>query len=247
MKYVTISNAAPENNFSLLFMKISVIVPAYNEEKYIARTLESLSNQLEKPDEVIVVDNNSTDQTRQIVEKFPFVKILSESKQGMIHARNAGCDAAQSEIIARCDADTILPENWIAHIKQNFLTQPIDALSGPVLFNELQNEIPYASHIYFDFLKLIMKHHVLLGPNMAFTRKIWLKVRDLLCTEDKNVHEDTDLALHIHEVGGKITIDKELVVYTSARRIKNDPLSYFVEYPIRLARMLKHHNIKLIV
>lgn len=95
------------------YMKITLVIPVYNEEQYIAGCLDSIAKQKIRPDEVIVVDNNCTDNTLLIVKKYPFVQVKHEEKQGMIAARNAGFNAASHEIIARCDADTQLPTNWI--------------------------------------------------------------------------------------------------------------------------------------
>src|ERR1035437_9820650 len=91
-------------------MKVSVVIPAYNEEKYIGACLDSLMDQKEKPDEIIVVNNNSTDNTAKIVKKYP-VRLINEEQQGMIPARNRGFNEAKFEIIARTDADTILPRS----------------------------------------------------------------------------------------------------------------------------------------
>src|SRR3989304_3585243 len=61
-------------------MKVSVVIPVYNEEKYIKNCLDSLMNQTEKPDEIIVVDNNCTDKTVSIVKKYKRIKIIQEKK-----------------------------------------------------------------------------------------------------------------------------------------------------------------------
>ena len=90
---------------------VSVVVCAYNEEDWIANCLESLSQQERLPDEVVVVDNNSTDATAQIVHdyasKYPQlnIHIVHETKQGLHHAREGGWRAATSDIVAMSDAD----------------------------------------------------------------------------------------------------------------------------------------------
>src|SRR5258706_15392459 len=109
-------------------MKVSVVVPAYNEEKYIRACIESILNQEEKADEIIVINNNSTDKTVDILKQYP-IKIVNETEQGMIQARNRGFNEAQYEIIARTDADTIVPPDWIAKIKKNFENEKLVALS----------------------------------------------------------------------------------------------------------------------
>jgi len=62
-------------------MKISVVIPAYNEEKLLKKTLESIRDQIEKPFEIIVVDNNSTDKTAQVAKKMGAI-VIKEVKQG---------------------------------------------------------------------------------------------------------------------------------------------------------------------
>lgn len=217
-------------------MKVSVIVPAYNEQKYIKECLACILNQTVRADEIIVVDNNSTDQTAIIARKMG-AKVAREAKQGMIHARNKGFDTAKYEIIARCDADTRVPPYWIERIKYNFEAYRIDALSGPVLYYDYYIRSPLPARIYSNFLKLLLcGNEVLIGPNMSVTRNIWQKIKPLVCLEDKVVHEDVDLSINISKIGGKIRHDTGLAVKTSARRVKKDHFSFFVEYPIRLIK-----------
>lgn len=221
-------------------MKISVIIPAYNEEKYIGKCLESLTHQQEKADEIIIVDNNCTDQTLQIVKRFP-VKVVREEVQGMIQARNRGFNEAQCEIIARIDADTIVPPNWIKKIKENFENSPIDALTGPIIFHDLIATTFFA-RLYLAFMKIIQKgKETLAGPNMVITKKIWQKVKGEVCLDGRAVHEDIDLGIHINKAGGLIKRDNTLIINISGRRIKNDPLSFFIEYPIRMFKTILKH------
>lgn len=90
--------------------KISVIIPAFNEENFLPKCLESLKKQDFKDFEIIVVDNNSKDKTSEISKKFG-VKILKEKNQGAAFAREAGFLKARGKIIATTDANTILPRN----------------------------------------------------------------------------------------------------------------------------------------
>lgn len=224
-------------------INISVVIPVFNEEQHISSCLDSLIKQEVKPDEIIIVDNNSTDKSMRLAKKYP-MRIVSEKKQGMIYARNTGFNTASYEIIVKCDADTIVPFDWIKRIKHNFEKEKIDALSGPIYFNDLPlvNESTLPTRVYAQFMKTIQRHETLLGPNMALTKKIWEIIKNEVCLDDKKVHEDIDLAIHIKQHHGKIKFDPELKVYTSGRRIKNNPLSFFVEYPIRVLKTLKSHN-----
>lgn len=224
-------------------MKVSVIIPVYNEEQYIEACLISLAKQEESPDEVIIVDNNCKDHTIDIAKKYN-VKILREEKQGMIFARNAGFNAARNEILARCDADVILPIDWIKKIKQDFTDSSVDAISGPLILYDLPifHHSTALSKLYIKFVKNIQGgKEILVGPNMALRKSVWKRIKDSVCMDDSKVHEDIDLALHIAIVGGIIHFDEQLVVKASSRRIKRNPASFFLEYPLRLYSTLHAH------
>lgn len=230
-------------------MKISVVIPAYNEEAYISRCLSSLLEQHVKPDEIIVVDNNSTDQTVAIAKNFP-VRIIHETKQGTGHARNRGFNEAKFDIIARTDADTILPPDWIEKIKKAFVDQKLIALSGPAEFYDLP-ELVQNTHwqtnpawvkvitSYNKIIRQFTKHDCLFGPNCAFRKSAWEKIINDVCLDDKKVHEDLDLGIHLAEVG-KIKFDDSLIVSTSVRRWKR-PDAY-IEYLYRGFKSLQKHK-----
>ncbi len=225
-------------------MKVSAVVIAYNEEKYIEECLISLLNQTEKADEIILVDNNSTDKTVEIASKFKEVRIVKEEKQGMIYARNKGFDSAKYEIIARLDSDTRVPKDWIKKIKWNYKNKKIDALGGPVKFYDLLK--PFVTKFFSDAYTYgtskIYSQKILIGPNLSLRKDMWEKVRDKVCLKDSHVHEDVDLSIHIIEAGGIIDFDKSLVVNSSARRIKNNPLSFFLEYPWKQVKTRYAHR-----
>ena len=101
-------------------LTLSLVIPVFNEENQIESCLKSIENQTVMPDEVIVVDNNCTDRTIEIVEKFKFVKVIKESRQGRGYARTAGFNEAKSDIIGRIDADSRLSNNWVEHVKNKF-------------------------------------------------------------------------------------------------------------------------------
>ncbi|MCX6732035.1 MAG: glycosyltransferase [Candidatus Roizmanbacteria bacterium] len=224
-------------------MKISLVIPAYNEEKYIAGCLDSIQTQKIKPDEVIVVNNNSTDKTLSIVEKYPFVRVVNEVTQGMIAARNTGFNEAQYDLIARCDADTKLPPNWISRVHRNFARYHIDALTGPIMFYDAPIKSSLIARAYLDMMKPIHRGgETLVGPNMIITKEIWEKVKNKVCLNDKLVHEDIDLAYHIQEVGGRIKRDNIMIVGTSSRRMRKNPYSFFSEYPQRFMKTLLYHD-----
>lgn len=95
--------------------EISVVVPAYNEEKYIRDTLESIVNQLYRDFELIVVDNNSTDSTPDIAGEYTD-KVVHCRVKGNNFARNAGAEKASGNILVFCDADTVISGNLMEEV-----------------------------------------------------------------------------------------------------------------------------------
>ena len=228
----------------IIVMKVSVVIPVYNEEKYIKNCLDSLMKQEEKPDEIIVIDNNCTDNTTNVVKKYKNIKVIRERKQGIIAARNAGFDHAQGNIIARCDADTILPVKWVKNIKQHFLEDElIVAISMPILIHDIPggNKFLLLFYLYMFIPRIIMGLYPLLGPSYAVKKSAWEKIKNEVCFDDNIVHEDIDLSFHIKKLG-KIYHDKKTIVLTSGRRLKHNPLSFFGEYTLRFFKMLISHR-----
>lgn len=100
-------------------MRISVVIPAYNEAERIGDCLESLTKQTLRPFEIIVVDDGSTDVTKEVAQRFP-VLILSCDHRGAGYARNVGALHAQGEILVFVDADMTFSSQFLAD-----LTRPI--------------------------------------------------------------------------------------------------------------------------
>ena len=106
-------------------LTLSLVIPVYNEEDYLEACLSAVANQTVMPDEVIVIDNGSTDRTVAVARQFRFVKVLHEGRRGVIFARNRGFKVASGQIIGRIDADTLLPPRWVERIKKAFADQTI--------------------------------------------------------------------------------------------------------------------------
>lgn len=221
-------------------MNISVVIPAYNEEKFIARCLSSLQKQTKKPFEIILVDAQSTDKTTSIAKSY-LATIVPTKKIGISHARDVGFNRARGEIIARCDADTLVPPDWIEKIENNFKTKTIDALAGPIIYYDLPLKTTLYSKVFIHLMHLTLHHYILIGNNMAITKKVWNRVKNQTCTDDTKMHEDIDLSMHLAKLGAKIHYDPQFIAYTSGRRIIGNPRSFFIEYPLRLKQMLQDH------
>lgn len=210
--------------------KLSLIILAYNEENYLRYCLESVQQQLYPPDEVIVVNNNSTDATVKIALSFPFVKLINEKKQGMIPARNAGFNAAKGDLLARIDADTRLPVDWgvRVHTILDAHATSICGVSGPHYLYAISNKIARkiltnvtSTYGFFGISKLMLGHETLFGSNMVITKHAWQKVKNEVCHDSYEVHEDIDLAIHIAQYG-TIMFDDKLIVGIASRAFFED-------------------------
>lgn len=114
---------------------ISFIVPAYNAQKTIHKCITSLINQNFPKDqfEIIIVDNNSTDKTEEIIKSFPQVRYSSESTQGRSYTRNHGAQIAKGNIFAFIDADVYLDPDWLKNLVLNFNKKSIGGGQGRII------------------------------------------------------------------------------------------------------------------
>lgn len=220
---------------------ISVVIPAYNEEDYLSYCLTSLNKQTYKNFEIVVIDNNSTDKTAKIAKDLG-ARVVKEKKQGIIPAREKGFTVARGEIMARTDADTIVPPDWLEKIAQVFAQNPdLVALTGS--FTSTSKLITPLLKLYtFLFVKtgrLLTGHTHLHGPNMAIKKSVWKKVK--VHQDDTLVHEDIDLSCHLAEMGQIIFVPQITTTY-SLRRVEKKPADIFLEYPIRYLRTIWIHH-----
>jgi glycosyltransferase involved in cell wall biosynthesis len=111
-------------------MKVSVIIPAYNEEARISRVIEAVCAQEYDDFEIIVVNNASTDATEEIARRFP-ITVVSETRKGTSSARECGRCHATGEIIANVDADCMPQKGWLTCGVRHFENPKVVAVSGP--------------------------------------------------------------------------------------------------------------------
>lgn len=219
-------------------LKVSVIVPTYNEIKSIGPCLDALLNQTVAAEEIIVVDNNSSDGTPEYVAKhYKKVRLLHEKTQGLIPARNHGFDQASHYIMGRIDADTVVDKNWVEELKSIFTdpeaaaaTGPSYAYDAPVSSKLMKKGMKFWQHTTNE---LIAGHKMLWGSNMAITKACWDVIKNTACNK-KDILEDLDLGIHISEAGLKIVFDENLTTGISARRFntsRKEILPYLKMWP----------------
>ena len=192
-------------------LTLSIVIPAYNEERHIKKCLDSINNQTLMPNEVILVDNNCTDNTVAIAKKYKFVRVVKESRQGQGFARTKGFNSATTDIIGRIDADSILSSNWTQVVIETFQDKKIDAITGPGYTQALPKLFGIQllpnyysglwSRVYLIGATGIMRIQALWGANMAIRSSAWKTVVDEVCNDDEKVHEDQDLAILLSSNG----------------------------------------------
>lgn len=208
--------------------RISLVIPAYNEEDYIAQCLQAALGQAEPFYEIIVVDNNSTDRTAQIARSFKRVKVVTEKRQGVVFARSIGFDMAKGDIIARIDVDTLLTPEWSQQLAREFSDPLLAAVSGrPTYYDVVLQDFVVAVENSFrrKMARALSDTLFLQGANMGIRKKNWNQIKRHLCYKH-NMHEDFDLAIHLQEYGHKVSYSEDLVAGLSARRVDIGFLSY---------------------
>ena len=224
-------------------MNVSIVIPVYNEALELDACLRAIATQIVRPLEVIVVDNNSTDSTRAVAERYDFVTLLTEVKQGVVHARTTGFNAARGEIIGRIDADTLLPEDWVQKIQKVFQDPTIDAVSGSAQYYDLS-----AAHVFNAgdvrlrrYLAKQLKGSLYLwGANMALRKTAWQRIQHDVCYQN-GVHEDYDIGLHLQQYGFTVVFNEALKVGVSCRRINVSYLE-FMRYTWASPRTYVQHH-----
>ncbi len=116
--------------------EISVIVPFHNSEPYIERCVKGLVEQDYSPCsyEILLIDNNSTDRSAEIVKRYPRINLLQESKQGAYAARNHGVAVSRGKLLAFTDADCVPAPNWLSQLAAPFAEPEVGLVQGGRVF-----------------------------------------------------------------------------------------------------------------
>lgn len=202
---------------------ISVVIPAFNEESQLGECLASLAAQtIQEAFEVVVVDNNSTDSTREVAEQFCSqlnLRVVHEPRQGRGQARHTGFREATGDILVSSDADTIMPSDWLATLVQPLRTSDFVAVAGP---SRLKDGSKWSQRL-FGFLqpatarayRVLFGHYWLPGFNFAIQREVYFLAGEF--DADMDALEDNDLGWRVKQ-HGTIYFESESVVAFSGRR-----------------------------
>lgn len=203
---------------------VSLVIPAYNEEKYIGACLDSVfKNDPERFLEITVVDNASSDRTSEIALQYKGVRVVQEKTKGVQHARQRGFKESTGDIIAFIDADTRMPKGWHEKIIKEFERNPkLVTLSGPYRYYDIS---PLRKVVVEMFYAVSMPVYLLFGymaifGNFAIRRDILEKMGGL----DTTIvfwGDDTNTVRRAHAFG-KTKFSMNFFIYTSGRRLSQE-------------------------
>jgi glycosyltransferase involved in cell wall biosynthesis len=208
-------------------LTMSVIVCAYNEAGYIQRCLESLLSQSRPPDDILVVNNASTDDTAAIARGLG-VRVADEPRKGLVRARETGRLSASGDILAYIDADCRAPSDWLARVERRFLDRPgLVALSGPYRFYDWDwigraliaaYDCTLAPLTQFVVYRLMKAGTLFYGGNFAVKRDALAAIGGFDTTIEFH-GEDTNIGRRLVAVG-PVAMAGECWLETSARRYR---------------------------
>jgi glycosyltransferase involved in cell wall biosynthesis len=205
-------------------MKFSVIVPAYNEENYLAPTLQAIGAAIgDLPFETIVVDNESTDQTVNIAENFG-ARIVFETEHNIAKVRNTGAKAATGDILIFIDADTRVPPNLFQKIAG--LMKDEKCLGGAVSVEFDESKRKWMKYYLLGW-KFWEKFFNMKQGAAQFCRK---DVFEKIGGYDASIYVGEDLEFYwrmakfARRGGGRVSFIEQPKVKTSARRLDKTSL-----------------------
>jgi glycosyltransferase involved in cell wall biosynthesis len=142
-------------------MKVSVLIIAHNEEKYIGECIESILRQTQKPDEIVLVVHNSTDQTLAIAKRYSIQVISFSGEIGPVYARMEGLRNVSGDIVLSIDGDAVAEKNWVQ-----------------VMTKELETKILVGSWVkikgtFFDTLSNFFNKYFCVSKNKKATTWLW--------------------------------------------------------------------------
>ncbi len=194
-------------------MKISVVIPTYNEEQYLGDCLGALLNGSEKPYEIIVADGYSTDKTRSIARKYG-ATVVANKRRHAAGGRNAGIKRAKGDIIAFIDADCIPDKDWLKEIHKAFEEDDIDGLGTYIeaapskniyeefwSFLSLQILMSYGHEPYYVTEKTL--NTAFITASCAYKRSLLFKIKGFSNFFGNNA-EDIDICWRALNAGAKL-------------------------------------------
>ncbi len=202
-------------------MNISIVIPAYNEEKYLATCLASIAEHGTKATEIIVVDNNSTDKTARVARQFAGVRVVQELSKGASSARQRGFVEATGDLIAYLDADTRMPAHWIEKVQSCFeADRRLVSVSGPYIYDGLSpfyNFLIWLTWVLPSVPVYWCTGYMIWGGNFVVKREALAAIGGFN-TGIAFYGDEADVGRRLSKIG-KVRFDISLIMYSSPRRL----------------------------
>ncbi len=230
---------------------VSIIVPAFNEEKVIQESIRSLSELTYRNKEIIIVDDGSTDNTyklaREAAENNNNIKVLSKPNGGKWSALNKGVEEAQGEIIVCIDADTRIDRNAIQFLVRHFSDKRVAAVAGNVKVGNRDKTLTKLQALeYVTSINIqrrgegyLNKLTVIPGPLGAFRKSV---LKEVGLYSPDTFAEDADLTLSILKAGYKIKYEPKALGYTQAPSTFKDLAKQRYRWYRGLLQAMKKHK-----
>lgn len=208
----------------------SIVVPVFNEELFLPKLLDSLVKQTHQPEEIIICDNGSTDQSIKVAKSYAKLlplKIIHETKKGIIPTMEKAWRSTKGDIIIRTDADAILSPQYIQQVLLYLAKHPnSQAVTGPVYNAEKErlgmSVVFWLSCVLGNYLlKVIRGYPIILGPNSVFRRSI-LQTVDGYQSNQPTI-DDQLITNKIHKAKGQIDFSFQIYSHHSSRRWDQSP------------------------
>lgn len=183
-------------------LSISVVIPAFNAERWIRDAIQSVLGQTEPPLECIVVDDGSTDRTGDEVRRFGGrVRLIRQSNAGVSAARNTGVEVAQADLVAFLDADDVWLPGKLAAQRRLFLTRPELGLVYCAYRLATEDLDPHG-HLHYVAPDRALRNTLLLEPPIVWVSSTAVLPRHVLLEvggfdEHLSTSADTDLAVRV--------------------------------------------------
>ncbi|NJR12925.1 glycosyltransferase [bacterium] len=211
-------------------------------KKLIVACLDSLAAQEPRPDEILIVNNASTDRTEELVKQFmaahPEVntRLIQETKQGCHHARETGWREAMGDIIIHVDADEILPPGWLARIRTTLMLNPtIDAIGGTVRFDKPPFSIWFMQvlfNLFYSRVVQMSKGFPYMCGGMTITKREVLQAMNGYADKPDNELEDYYFSKQAHRLGYTLRYIPQIYGIHSLRRYEAGGLRGFLQWGV---------------
>ena len=201
---------------------ISIIIPVYNVEDYVSETLDSVKNQTSLPDEVIVINDGSTDNSFNMIKNYSdlkYFKIFETKNQGLGQTRNYGISLAKSDYIYFLDSDDIIENNFIYEMRKlinQYKNPDIILFSGKTFTHkkEIDNKINLKLTIEGQFFKgdklltkMVQKKETLPQSSRYLTKKELWTTNNL--TYPNGIAEDESLFFPLIALSNNTVVNKK--------------------------------------